>query len=126
MALSREERNRILALVESGGISANEAAQLFDTLETEIIRPPEPVRERTLRIRATSLKQNKQRERKNVIASMPVQLLKTSVRLGCYLLPQLDSRTIEDVLRSIEEGTTGRLLDIQDLEQGERLEVFVE
>ncbi|GLV58942.1 hypothetical protein KDH_57700 [Dictyobacter sp. S3.2.2.5] len=124
MALSREERNRILALVESGGISANEAAQLFDTLETEIIRPPEPVRERTLRIRATSLKQNKQR--KNVIASMPVQLLKTSVRLGCYLLPQLDSRTIEDVLRSIEEGTTGRLLDIQDLEQGERLEVFVE
>ncbi|GHO83510.1 SHOCT-like domain-containing protein [Dictyobacter formicarum] len=124
MALSKEERNRILALVESGRISAVEAAQLLDTLETEIIRPPEVVRERTLRIRATSLNQNKQH--KNVIASMPVQLLKTSVRLGGYLLPQLDSRTITDVLRSIEDGSTGRLLDIQDLEQGERLEVFVE
>jgi len=124
MALSREERNRILALVESGGISAVEAGQLLDTLETEVIRPPEVVRERTLRIRATSLNQKKQR--KNIIASMPIQLLKTSVRLGGTLFPQLDSRIITDVLRSIEEGTTGRLLDIQDLEQGERLEVFVE
>lgn len=124
MALSKEERNRILALVEAGRISAVEAAQLLDALETEVIRPPEAVRERTLRIRATNLNQNKQR--KNFIASMPVQLLKTSVRLGGHLLPQLDSRTIADVLRSIEEGNTGRLLDIQDLEQGERLEVFVE
>ncbi|GCE19807.1 SHOCT-like domain-containing protein [Dictyobacter kobayashii] len=124
MALSKEERNRILTLVETGRISALEAAQLLDALETEVTRPPEAVRERTLRIRATSLNRNKQR--KNFIASMPVQLLKTSFRLGGYLLPQLDVRSIEDVLRAIEEGNTGRLLDIQDLEQGERLEVFVE
>jgi len=29
-------------------------------------------------------------------------------------------------LRSIEEGATGRLLDIQDLEAGERVEIFAE
>ena len=124
MALSKDERDRILFLVEAGQVSAIEAAQLLDALETELTRPPEPVRERTLRIRATSLRP--QQQRKNIIASMPVQLLRTSARLGGYLLPQLNPRLIEDVLPSIEKGATGRLLDLQDLEQSERLEVFVE
>ncbi|GCE27305.1 hypothetical protein KDA_27890 [Dictyobacter alpinus] len=124
MALSKDERDRILFLVEGGQVSAIEAAQLLDALETELTRAPEPVRERTLRIRATSLRPHQ--KRKNIIASMPVQLLRTSARLGGHLLPQLNSRLIEDVLHSIEEGASGRLLDIQDLEQGERLEVFVE
>lgn len=124
MSLSKEERDRILYLIEAGRVSAKEASQLLDALDVNIDRPPEPVRERTLRIRATSL--NASQQKKNVIASMPIHLLKLSVRLGSYLLPQLNASTIQDVLRAVEEGSTGRLLDIQDMEQGERLEVFVE
>jgi hypothetical protein len=33
---------------------------------------------------------------------------------------------LEDLLRTIENGVTGRVLDLQDLEKGERLEIFVE
>ncbi|GCF10511.1 hypothetical protein [Dictyobacter arantiisoli] len=124
MALTKDERDRILTLVEARRISALEATQLFDALDVEPIKIVEPLRERTLRIRATSL--NDGRQKKHIIASMPVQLLKLSARLGGYLLPQLDAGAMSDILRSIEEGATGRLLDIQDMEQGERLEVFVE
>lgn len=124
MALPKDERDRILSLIENGQLRAVEAAQLMDALEVEPIRSVEPPRERTLRIRATTL--NPQRPRKNFMASIPVQLLKTVVRLGGYLLPQLSPAMLEDILRSIEEGVTGRLLDLQDLEQGERIEIFVE
>jgi hypothetical protein len=124
MSLSKEERDRILYLLEAGQVSAAEASRLLDALDVNIDRPAEPVRERTLRIRATSL--NPGQQRKNVIASMPVHLLKLSVRLGGYLLPQLNASALQDLLRAIDEGSTGRLLDIQDMEQGERLEVFVE
>jgi hypothetical protein len=124
MSLSKEERDRILYLIEAGQVSAREASQLLDALDVNSERPLEPVRERTLRIRATSLTAD--RQKKNVLVSMPLHLLKLSVRLGSYLLPQLNASTIQDVLRAVEEGSTGRLLDIQDMEQGERLEIFVE
>ncbi len=124
MSLSKEERDRILYLLEAGQVSAAEASRLLDVLDVNIDRPAEPVRERTLRIRATSL--NPGQQRKNVLANMPVHLLKLSVRLGGYLLPQLNASALQDLLRAIDEGSTGRLLDIQDMEQGERLEIFVE
>lgn len=124
MTLSKDERNRILSMLEAGQVNASDAAQLLDALEADPPRTPAPIRARTLRIRATSLSPNTQRQ--HFMTSMPVHLLKISARLGAMLLPQLSSGMIDDVLHAIEEGATGRLLDIQDLEQGERLEVFVE
>ena len=126
MSPPKDERNRILSMVEAGQVSATQAAQLLDTIESESAYnlPPERVRERILRIRATSLQSKQQKT--NFSASISVQLVKLSLRLGGRLLPQLDNGTIEDILRSIEGGATGRLLDLQDLEQGERIEIFVE
>jgi hypothetical protein len=57
---------------------------------------------------------------------VPVSLIKVSLRLGARLVPQLSNSAIEDLLRAIESGATGRLLDLHDLEKGERLEIFVE
>ncbi len=120
----KDERNRILSMIESGQVSATQAAQLLDTIEGEPTynQPAERVRERILRIRATQSKQQKT----NFSASISVRLVKLSLKLGGRLLPQLDNGTLEDILRAIEHGATGRLLDLQDLEQGERIEIFVE
>ncbi len=122
----KDERNRILSMVESGQVSAIQAAQLLDTIEGEPAhnQPAERVRERILRIRATSLQSKQQKT--NFSASISVQLVKLSLRLGARLLPQLDNGTMEDILHAIESGASGRLLDLQDLEQGERIEIFVE
>ena len=125
MAASIEERNRILRLVESGQVSAAEAGQLLDTLEDESFGPsPERVRSRTVRVRVTSLPNNRQKLNFNV--TLPVGLLKIGLSIGARLSPQLSVNGVEDVLRAVERGATGRLLDIQDLEEGQRVEIFAE
>lgn len=59
-------------------------------------------------------------------ATIPVYLVSMSLRLLARLVSQLNDSTIHQVIRAIERGTTGRLLDLQDLEEGKRLEIFVE
>ncbi len=124
MPTSTSERNHILHLVESGSVTAQEAAQLLDALEVEQKRPDERPRSRTVRIRVTNVPANRQKV--NMTATMPVKLIQVSLHLVAQLVPRLNSSTIEDVLRAIEEGATGRLLDIQDLEEGKRVEIFAE
>jgi hypothetical protein len=124
MAASKDERNRILALVEEGQVSAEEAAKLLDTLEMETVRPLTRGNERMLRVRATNI--GAKSPMMHLAAALPVRLLTTSLQLGVRLFPQLENHTLEEILRSIEQGATGRLLDLQDLEHGERLEIFVD
>ena len=124
MSTSKDERNRLLHMIETGQVTAEQAAQLLDTLETESDRLPERIRGRTLRVRATSL--NARMQKVHMTATLPVSVIKASLRLGARLIPQLSNSMLEDLLRTIENGVTGRVLDLQDLEKGERLEIFVE
>ncbi len=124
MAASSDERIRILRLVESGSVSAEEAARLLDTMEfkQEHIEEPKRKRNRIVRVRVTNLGNNRQKA--NV--TIPVSLIDVGLRLGTRLVPQIRGSALEDLLRAIESGATGRLLDLQDLEEGERVEIFTE
>jgi len=128
MSAFTDERNRILHMVETGQITAEQAAQLLDALGSERERTlrsrGDRTRSRTVRIRVTNSAANAQKI--NLTATLPVYLIEVSLRLGTRLIPQLSGSALEDLLRSIEEGATGRLLDIQDLEAGERVEIFAE
>src|SRR5579859_1579583 len=124
MATSTGERNRILEMIESRQITAAQAAQLLDTLDPERDQPAERMQNRTVRIWMTDMATN--RRKMNVTATMPISLISVSLRLLGRLVSQLNDGTIQNVIRAIEKGTTGRLLDLQDLEEGKRLEIFVE
>ncbi len=124
MTTSTDERNRILNMIESGQITAGQAAQLLDTLLPEHEQSSGQMENRTLRIWMTDMSTN--RSKMNMTATMPVYLVSMSLRLLARLVSQLNDSTIQNVIRAIERGTTGRLLDLQDLEEGKRLEIFVE
>ena len=125
MGTFKDERNRILHMIQTGQMTADQAAQLLDALGEERERfTPKRTNNRTMRIRVTNSAANRQKI--NLTATLPVYLIETSLRLGTRLIPQLSGSTLEDLLHSIEEGATGRLLDMQDLEAGERVEIFVE
>jgi hypothetical protein len=124
MPMSKDERNRILQLLEAGQITAMQAAGLLDTLTAEADYMPEPKRERMLRLRATNVRSGAHKT--SIVATVPVGLVKVSLRLGGHLFPQLGSSALEDLLRAIERSATGRVLEVQDMEEGERLEIFVE
>jgi len=124
MTTSADERNRILNMIESGQITAGQAAQLLDTLLPEYEQSGWQIENRTVRIWLTDMSTN--RRKMNMTATIPVYLVSMSLRLLARLVSQLNDSTIQNVIRAIERGTTGRLLDLQDLEEGKRLEVFVE
>lgn len=120
----------MLRMLEQGQISAYDAAQLLDTLEASAEqhreRATDKSRVRTIRLRLTSLKSRTQTQHLNVVGTLPVSVLKSALRFGTQLIPQLNTNAARDLIRSIDSGTTGRVLDLQDLERGERLEIFAE
>jgi len=124
MTTSTDERNRILDMIESGQITAGQAAQLLDTLLPEYEQSGGHIENRTVRIWLTDMSNN--RRKMNMTATIPLYLVSMSLRLLARLVSQLNDSTIQNVIRAIERGTTGRLMDLQDLEEGKRLEVFVE
>jgi len=117
-----DERNRILRLVESGNVTAEEAIRLLDAIESKQEHTDTRKHKRIARVRVTNLATNLQKA--NV--TIPVSLIDVGLRLGTRLVPQIRGSALEDLLRAIESGTTGRLLDLQDLEEGERVEIFAE
>jgi hypothetical protein len=122
MTASIDERNHILRLVESGNVTAEEAAQLLDALEVKQEQTDERKRKRTVRVRVTNLATNRQK----ASVTAPVSLIEVTLRLATRLVPQIRGSALEDLLLAIENGATGRLLDLQDLEEGERVEIYAE
>jgi hypothetical protein len=127
MATSTDERDRILRLIEAGDITATQAAQLLDALVTEQAQPAdrgERIQNRTVRIWLTDTATRRQKIK--LTATLPTPLIGTSLHLLTHLAPQLNETTIRQLIDAIERGLTGRLLDLQDLEEGTRLEIFIE
>jgi hypothetical protein len=124
MAVSKEERNRILSMVESGQVSAEEATRLFDALLEEPVAPSLPIQTRTLRVWVTDMAT---RSRKvNMTATLPVNLLRVSLQTLSSIVPPLRNGRAEQIINSLESGTTGRVMDLQNLEDGKRVEIFIE
>lgn len=124
MVTFTDERNRILNMIETGQITAAQAAQLLDALVPEQELSTERARNRTVRIWMTDIATNS--KKMHVTATMPINLISMILHLLTRMVPQLNDGTLQNLIRAIERGNTGRLLDLQDLEEGKRLEIFVE
>ncbi|MBC8160418.1 MAG: hypothetical protein H7Z42_04290 [Roseiflexaceae bacterium] len=118
-----EERLRVLRLIESGQVNAEEGSRLLDALTNPgEAAPRSRTFNRTLRVRVTDLASGRQK----VNVTIPSSLLDVGVKLGARLLPRGSTAAIEDIQRMIEAGSYGRIYEMQDLEEGERVEIFVE
>lgn len=117
-----EERLRVLRMIESGQVSAEQGARLLDTLAEprDVARPRQQAR--TLRVRVTDVTSGRQK----LNVSVPTSLIGVGAKLGARLLPRSSGAAIEDLQRIIEGGATGRIYEMLDLEEGERVEIFVE
>ncbi len=77
-------------MIEAGQVSADEAAQLLDTL-APVARPAERPRPRMVRVRVTNLHTGRQTA--NVM--IPVSLVNVGLRLGARLAPQLAGSALQ-------------------------------
>lgn len=119
-----EERLRILKLIESGQVSAEEGGQLIEALaeNQERDRPRGAVQPRVLRVRVTDVSSRRQK----INVTIPVSLVGIGLKLGAKLARRMESANADQIMRAIEDGSLGRIFEMQDLDEGERVEIFVE
>jgi hypothetical protein len=121
-----EERMEILRMVQGGQITAEEGAKLLEALqEKEELQPdPEPVgrtrQPRRLRVRVSDLETG----RNKVNIDLPWNLINIGMHMGAQFAPE--EIDLEEMMRALQAGTEGKIVDVEDTEDGERVEIFVE
>ena len=126
MSSPKVERDRVLSLLADGQITVQQASQLLDTIA---FATPFVGRERIVRVQTTGLRSMSSESKGfsgKLSVAIPLSLLEKSLQLASYLLPQLERSEVGELLTSLHFVAMGRVFDLQDLERGERLEIFLE
>lgn len=121
-----EERVKILNMIAEGKITAEDGAQLLKALQNAsskatatAARVEEP---RYLRVRVTSTVTGQVKANINI----PMSLINVGLRMGARFAPDLEGLDFEEVMEAIRHGQRGKIIDVEDEEDGERVEIFVE
>jgi hypothetical protein len=122
-----EERMQILNMVAEGTISADDGAKLLAALEPEKKRETRatitgPSSPRWFRVRVTDLETGKNK----VNVNLPMSLVEVGTRMGARFAPELDDMDFSDLVEQIKGGAQGKIIEVEDIEDGERVEIYVE
>jgi hypothetical protein len=122
-----EERMQVLKLVESGQLTAVEAVELLGALAqpahpAAVSASPErgsaPSR---MRLRVTDLITGHEK----LDITLPWAIAGAGRRLGARFMPDDVEVNFDDVLRAVDAGAEGKVVEVIDDKEGERVEIFV-
>ncbi|HNT53866.1 MAG TPA: hypothetical protein PKG95_04085 [Anaerolineaceae bacterium] len=139
MAVNREERLKILQMLQEGKISAEQATQLLEALEGARVPlppvppvpplPPEPPLAprvsgagRWLRVRVTDSDTNKVR----VNLRLPLSVVESGLKMGMRFTPEIQDIDPQELMGILNSGQIGQVVDVYDEKDGEHVEVFIE
>ena len=118
-----EERMKILKMVADGKISADEAAKLLSAISKSGKKVPESGEvPRWMRVKVTEV--NSGRQQVNV--NLPFEMVQIGLRMGAKFVPDMDGLEVQDLRRAVQSGLTGKIIDVVDDEDGQRIEIYVE
>lgn len=120
-----DERLKILKMVEEGKISADEGARLLAALGKQKQRRKglKQGEARWLRVRVTDLQTGKEAIKVN----LPIGLVNVGLRMGARFVPEMEQElAMEELAVALNQGMTGKIVDIVDEEDGQRVELFIE
>ncbi len=133
-----QSRSDILAQLASGTISADQAAAQLRGGANAPVPPEAPMPavdaapaapslprnlgQRWMRIRVTDL--NTGRAKVNV--NLPLTWVAAGLRIGVNYAPQLENLDLAQLLDELEAGGNGQLIDVEDVDDGERVQIFVD
>ena len=122
-----EERMQILKMIEEGKISASDGAELLRALEQDgPAKPSEPLKgasqPRWFRVRVTDLSTGKSK----VSVNIPMGLVNVGMKMGARFAPEMEGVDFDELTDAVRSGASGKVMDVIDEEEGERVEIFVE
>ncbi len=112
----------ILNQVASGSLSAEEATRLLSAPSAGSRAPDPALAGRWLRIRTTDLATGRQK----VNVNLPLTWVDVGLKLGGRYHPQVAGIDLGGLLRDVQANTQGRVVEVENLDAGERVEIFVE
>lgn len=127
--MSREERMRILSLLEEGKISAAEAARLLEAMAPAPGTPVAPAAGGgKVHVRVTDTATGATRLR----LTLPAALARIGARLATAEVSDelaaagISAADLKRVREAIDSGTAGTILELDDGTDGYRVEVWIE
>lgn len=126
---TQEERMQILKMIESRQITAEEGAKLLSALgetdraESKGPQPSPSTSGKWFRVRVTDLKSGKRKVNVNI----PLGLVDVGMKMGAKFAPAgLEGLDMQQIIAAIKTGGEGKIVDVEDEEDGEHVEVFIE
>ncbi len=130
MATSNE-RLKILKLVQEGKISAEEGIELLDLVTDKNPKGKnadssagQTTRSNPQWFRVVVTDTDSGKTRVNV--RLPVSLVNAGMKMGARFSPHVDGLDRNQLLEFLNSGTTGKVVDVFDDEDGEHVEVYIE
>lgn len=123
-----DERMKVLQMLEEGKVSADEAASLLRALTgKQQSGPQRPERVwdegRLFRVQVTDLDTGKAK----VNVTLPTRLIGMGLRIAERFAPEeMDGVDVKELEAMMVSGAVGKILEVIDDEDGERVEIFVE
>jgi hypothetical protein len=120
-----EERMRILKMIEEKQITAEEGAKLLEALRatgSDAAQREEVTKARWLRVRVTDRSSGKLKVNVNI----PVGLVDVGLKMGARFAPEMNGMDLSAIQTAIKGGMQGRIIEVDDEADNERVEVFVE
>ncbi len=126
MTTTSEERLKILQMLEDGKITADEASTLLRALgegkRTASAVPGPGGEGRYLRIQVTDLVSGSAK----VNVTIPMGLVSAGLRMAGRFAPEFEGFDMEELEELLASGATGKLVEVVDSEDSERVEIYVE
>jgi len=114
---------QILKMLEAGQITAEEASKLLEALEASTKEATERSEGANwFRVRVTDTRTG----RSKVNVNIPMGLVNLGLKIGARFAPDIEELDLEEVMEAIRSGVQGRIVDVEDEEEEERVEIFVE
>ena len=122
----KEERMQILRMIQNGQISAEEGAKLLAALDegkrSEAAANVAATQGKFLRVRVTDMSSG----RTKVNVNVPLALVNVGLRMGARFMPDLAGMDSGEIMNAIRAGVQGKIVDVEDAEDGEKVEVYIE
>ncbi len=115
-------RIEILKMVESGQLSAAEAAVKLAPAKPTLKLTGPTGQPRWFRVRVFNLDTNQPQ----VTVNLPMSWVQVGLRLGSHLAPELDGLDWNEIMRALNDETVGKIVEVEDLEDRRRVQVYVE
>jgi len=120
--MNSSESLQILQMVESGQVSVEDALGLMSVVK----RPSSPSAildaSRWLRLKVLNLATGKTR----VQVNLPLQWVKWGLALGAHFSPELEDIDLDELIAALDQEAVGCILQVEDVQENQRVEIFVD